>query len=62
MTDLLYSQLKPNEQKNSFQGIGHVFFKIRLWVFVILNAILNFFEVLLIFWSDMAWTHWLAEQ
>ena len=26
MTKLLYSQMKPNEQKNCFQGIPHVFF------------------------------------
>ena len=30
MTNLLYSQMKPNLQKKSFQGIAHVFFKIRL--------------------------------
>ena len=26
MTHLLYSQMKPNEQKNRFQGTAHVFF------------------------------------
>ena len=48
MTNLLYSQMKPNEQKKFFQRIAHVFF---------LNSTLrnfkwNFdflFEVLLIF-------------
>ena len=25
MTNLLYSQMKPNEQKHRFQGIAHVF-------------------------------------
>ena len=30
MTNLLYSQLKTNEQKNRFQGIVHVFFNSSL--------------------------------
>ena len=25
MTNLLYSQIKPNERKHRFQGIAHVF-------------------------------------
>ena len=29
MTNLLYNKMKPNEQKNRFQGIAHVFLKIR---------------------------------
>ena len=43
MKNLLYSQMKPNEQKRPFPGIAHVFFWLRFWVFVILNEILNFF-------------------
>ena len=27
MKDLLYSQMKPNDKKNRFQVIDHVFFK-----------------------------------
>ena len=41
MTNLLYSQKKPQEQKSCFQGIAQVFFYFDS--FVILNAILNFF-------------------
>ena len=26
MTNLFYDQMKPNEQKNCFEGIAHVFF------------------------------------
>ena len=43
MTNFIYSQMKPNEQKIRFQGIANVFFWLRLWVFVILNEIWTFF-------------------
>ena len=47
----MYSQIKPNEQKITLQGIPHVFYASTH--FVILNENLIFFEVLLNFWSHM---------
>ena len=40
MTNLIYTLVKPDEQKICFQGIARVFFWLRLIVFVILNEIL----------------------
>ena len=42
MTNLLYSQIKTNEQKHRFQGIAHVFLASILG-FAILNEILKYF-------------------
>ena len=63
MTNLLYSQMKPNEQKKRFQGFAQVF---------LLNSTLSFrnfkrnyeflFDVLLMFWILMAWTFLLTVQ
>ena len=36
MTNLIYIQMKPIEQKICFQGIPNVFFLLRLWVFATL--------------------------
>ena len=42
MTNLIYSKMKPKEQKKRFQGIAHIFLALTR-VFVILNKILIFF-------------------
>ena len=47
MMNLTYSQMKPNEQKMNFRGIALFFFWILLWLFVIFNKLLIFFEILL---------------
>ena len=57
MTNLLYSQMKPSEQENRFQGIAHVFLASTLSVLIFIRNFEFPFEVFLIFWSLMAWTH-----
>ena len=43
MTNLVYNQTNPNEQKIGFHGIAHVFFGFISQLSKILNEILIFF-------------------
>ena len=54
MRNLFCSQMKPNEQKHRFQGIAHVFLA-SILSFCNFKRNFEFFEVLLYFWSPLAW-------
>ena len=54
MTNLIYSQVIPNEQKIRFQGIAHDFFCLRLEFSKFLMKFEFVFETLLNFVSRIA--------